>query len=104
MYYETIYVSNEDVARFMNEVKPQSASIDMSDSAEVAFEFTNAADFERAQKWQYAHYPMYWAHNPDNYIYFDIVKDSYGYCANGKVVTGFNNPIEAEEAYYSEVA
>ena len=108
MYYETIYVSKHDAAQFMNEVKPKTASIDLSDSVDVGFEFTNEDDFKRARAWVYGKYDF--IVTADNCkigtIFYDGSNDYCFECYDDEHIEyGYTTPAKAEDAlleyYYS---
>lgn len=98
-YY--VMVKNEDAARFMNEVKPQRATINMNNKDYVAFVFDSRNDdYIKAQKWSYANYDLEVTGDDDEvigYVYYD---DAVGYCFvcadDGHEEQGFSRPDKAE--------
>ena len=101
MYYGDILIEEYSVGKFMNEVKPQSAFRVEKEESYWMFEFTTEEDFTKAQAWDYANCPRYFAPNGSDYIYYDTNTNSYSFSKAGKVVTGFDNPDAAEEAFWN---
>lgn len=109
MYYETIFVANEDVKYFMDEVKPRAKfKVEDDDGCNMAFEFTSYADWSKAQKWIYGKYDF--TVDVEGKIIGSIYyyKGS-GYCfvcdIDGHEEFNFVSPYKAEDAlleyYYS---
>ena len=109
-YYGIVNVAKKDLAKFMNEVKPSSALIDMSDEEWVAFEFESQTDFINAEKWVYSNYEFEMTDSgyAVGCIYYHK-NCGYGfYCdKDGHEEQGFSSPVKAEDAfwdYFDEVA
>lgn len=101
MNYGNVNVKNEDVATFMNEVKPQSANADMSDKNWVSFSFETYDDYTRAQKWVFAHYDFEIsdAGKVIGNVYYDKGARYCYHCdVDGHEEQGFSTPFKAEDA------
>lgn len=51
MQHGKVMVKNEDVAAFMNEVKPTKADIGLGNKDYTCFTFENIKDYEKAKEW-----------------------------------------------------
>jgi hypothetical protein len=111
--YGIVNVNRKDVATFMNEVIPSSASIDLSDETWVGFEFESYFDFTKAQKWVYSHYDFDIMGDDKKVIGAVYYDKNVGYCfvcdEDGHEEQGFSRPDKAECAlldyyYQNEVA
>ena len=98
MYWDAIWIEENQVAQFMNELKAENPFSVEKDGCYWLFEFTTEWDYELAQEWDYAHNHRIYSNG--DYIYYDEKEHSYGFCVNGKVVTGFDDPDSVEDAFW----
>ena len=101
MKYGIINVRRGDLERFLDEVKPEAISPNMSDKENIALQFDTYDDYSKAQKWVFSHYEFEIA-DGDNIIgcvYYEK-SSGYGFCCyqNEHEEQGFVNPFKAEDA------
>ena len=100
MVFDGIWIDENDIGAFMNEVKPNSAFTVEKDGCYWVFEFRTEEDYNAANKWVYTYCPF--MYNREGYIFFDTITNSYAWKVfkNNIEKSGFNNPDEAETSFF----
>ena len=100
MVFDGIWIEENDLAQFMNEVKPESAFTVEMDGCYWVFEFTTEEDYNRAYIWYRTKYPFIYGNKGS--IYYDTVSKSYAWeCFNDNTIkTGFSDEEEAETSFF----
>lgn len=100
-----VTVANEDVAFFMNFVKPNhKIEVDFSSCGDVEIKFTNEADFARGEEWLFKNYnyelEVETKSDKTGIVFWNEDSRSYGYEAydDNHIEYGFACPKTAKDA------